>query len=87
MSLANIIRLVASCLIWISLIGCEVNSDIDQDSMEQISLALDWFPNANHAGLFIAIENGYFAEEGLEVSAQHRHIHVGTPPVQASQQS
>ena len=69
MRLINIIRLVVSCLIWISLIGCEVNSDIDQDSMEQISLALDWFPNANHAGLFLAIENGYFAEEGLEVSA------------------
>jgi len=69
MKLTIIIRLVVSCLIGFSLIGCETRSDPDQKSMQQIKLALDWFPNANHAGLFLAIEKGYFAEEGLEVSA------------------
>ena len=36
---------------------------------EQVSvrLALDWFPNANHAGLFMAVDKGYFEDEGLEV--------------------
>lgn len=33
----------------------------------KISLALDWYPNANHAGLFLARERGYFASAGLEV--------------------
>ena len=33
----------------------------------KVKLALDWYPNANHAGLFVAQEKGYFAEEGLEV--------------------
>ena len=28
---------------------------------------MDWYPNANHAGLFVALDKGYFAEEGLEV--------------------
>ena len=39
-------------------------------SLEKINvkLALDWYPNANHAGLFVALEKGYFAEEGLEVN-------------------
>ena len=32
-----------------------------------IRLALDWYPNANHAGLYMAEEKGYFADEGLEV--------------------
>ena len=32
-----------------------------------ITLALDWYPNANHAGLFLARERGYFADAGLEV--------------------
>jgi ABC-type nitrate/sulfonate/bicarbonate transport system substrate-binding protein len=32
---------------------------------EAISVALDWYPNANHAGLFLALERGYYAEEGL----------------------
>jgi putative hydroxymethylpyrimidine transport system substrate-binding protein len=32
---------------------------------ERISVALDWYPNANHAGLFLALERGYYAAEGL----------------------
>jgi ABC-type nitrate/sulfonate/bicarbonate transport system substrate-binding protein len=30
-------------------------------------VALDWTPNTNHTGLYVALENGYFADEGLEV--------------------
>lgn len=33
--------------------------------LEPISVPLDWYPNANHAGLFLALERGYYAEEGL----------------------
>jgi putative hydroxymethylpyrimidine transport system substrate-binding protein len=33
--------------------------------LEAFSVALDWYPNANHAGLFLAQERGYYAEEGL----------------------
>jgi putative hydroxymethylpyrimidine transport system substrate-binding protein len=29
---------------------------------------MDWYPNSNHLGLFIAQEKGYFAEENLEVT-------------------
>lgn len=35
---------------------------------ESINLALDWYPNANHAGLFIARERGFFEREGLEIN-------------------
>lgn len=34
-------------------------------SLEAISVPLDWYPNANHAGLFLALERGYYADEGL----------------------
>ena len=40
----------------------------EQTGPISVSLALDWFPNANHIGLYIAREKGYFQEEGLEVS-------------------
>lgn len=33
----------------------------------RVSLALDWFPNASHAGLYAALYEGYFEQEGLEV--------------------
>ena len=32
-----------------------------------VSLMLDWTPNTNHTGLFVAQEKGYFAKEGLDV--------------------
>lgn len=33
-----------------------------------ITVILDWVPNTNHTGLYTALEEGYFAEEGLNVS-------------------
>jgi ABC-type nitrate/sulfonate/bicarbonate transport system substrate-binding protein len=35
--------------------------------MEKIKIALDWTPNINHIGFFIANEKGFFADQGLEV--------------------
>lgn len=37
-------------------------------SAETISIALDWFPNANHAGLFLASSNGGFAGAALDIA-------------------
>ena len=36
-----------------------------EPELEPISVALDWYPNANHAGLYLAQERGYYAEEDL----------------------
>jgi putative hydroxymethylpyrimidine transport system substrate-binding protein len=33
-----------------------------------VKLALDWYPNANHLGLYIAREKGYFQQENLDVT-------------------
>lgn len=32
-----------------------------------ITVVLDWTPNTNHTGLYVALENGYFDDEGLTV--------------------
>lgn len=41
--------------------------DVAAQEAEKISIALDWYPNANHAGLFLAQERGYFEDAGLDV--------------------
>lgn len=33
-----------------------------------VSIALDWYPWGNHTGLYLAEANGYFADEGLDVT-------------------
>jgi putative hydroxymethylpyrimidine transport system substrate-binding protein len=37
-------------------------------SGDAISIALDWFPNANHAGLFLAEATGQFDAAGLDIA-------------------
>ncbi len=34
---------------------------------EKITFALDWTPNTNHTGLYVAKEKGYFEQAGLDV--------------------
>ena len=43
-------------------LGCSKKIDA-----QNISFILDWTPNTNHTGLFVAQEKGFFAEEGLNV--------------------
>lgn len=35
---------------------------------KELDVVLDWYPNALHAFLYVAIEKGYYAEEGLQVN-------------------
>jgi ABC-type nitrate/sulfonate/bicarbonate transport system substrate-binding protein len=34
---------------------------------QKVTILLDWFPNTNHTGLYVAKEKGYFAKEDLDV--------------------
>lgn len=41
-----------------------------QEDKQKITFVLDWTPNTNHTGLYVAQEKGYFEEVGLEVEIQ-----------------
>jgi len=34
---------------------------------EEVTVILDYVPNTNHTGMYVALHNGYYAEEGLDV--------------------
>ena len=64
----------AICLMF--LIGCAILLTVQIDSradshqkveMEKVTLLLDWFPNVDHAPLYVAQENKIFTKHGLEV--------------------
>lgn len=38
-----------------------------QTGSETITVVLDWTPNTNHTGIYVALANGYFEEAGLNV--------------------
>lgn len=46
--------------------GCGKDS-ASEDGLEEVSVVLDWYPNALHTFLYVAEEKGYFAEEGLKL--------------------
>lgn len=39
----------------------------ENQNNKKITIVLDWTPNTNHTGLYVAQEKGFFAEQGLEV--------------------
>ena len=52
------------------LVACETEETADLDEMDDIELILDWVPNTNHTGLYVAQEMGYFEEAGVNVTVR-----------------
>ncbi len=48
-----------------AIVGCGKNAK--EEGQRQVTVVLDWTPNTNHTGLYVAIEKGYFEEEGINV--------------------
>ena len=52
-------------------VGCQEKQDpLPEESskeLKKVTVVLDWVPNTNHTGLYVAKDNGYYREEGLEV--------------------
>lgn len=64
----------ALCVTMLAVLtGCKSSSqaagteDNKESKEEKLTFVLDWTPNTNHTGLYVAEEKGYFKEEGLDV--------------------
>ncbi|MDK2564133.1 ABC transporter substrate-binding protein [Romboutsia sedimentorum] len=58
---------LVSMLTMSVLSGCSSKSNKNEVKNEKITMVLDWTPNTNHTGLFVALEKGYFKEQGIDV--------------------
>lgn len=70
MKLKKLVSLgLISALTISTLSGCSSNkkSEDKKSNEEKVTMVLDWTPNTNHTGLFVALENGYYKEQGLDV--------------------
>ena len=47
--------------------GTNESEDTAED-LKELDVVLDWYPNALHAFLYVAIDKGYYEEEGLKVN-------------------
>ncbi|KMT23253.1 ABC transporter substrate-binding protein [Clostridium cylindrosporum] len=65
--LSLVVALTISALV---MSGCSVDKkDENKESkqLEKTTVVLDWTPNTNHTGLYVALEKGYYKAEGLDV--------------------
>lgn len=44
------------------------SSSSDDEKQQHVDVVLDWTPNTNHSGLYLAQDRGYFADAGLDVT-------------------
>lgn len=40
----------------------------EKDGLRELDVVLDWYPNAIHSFLYVAMEKGYYEEEGLKIN-------------------
>lgn len=58
----KLIAFALALTLVLSLAACGNSAD-----PETITIVLDWTPNTNHTGIYVALANGYFEEAGLNV--------------------
>ncbi len=84
MKIVRIAVLLSALLLAASLaLGCAPN-----DELEPTVLSLDWVPNTNHSGFYVALDQGWYEEEGIDLeiqvpadpSAAIRQVAVGHTP-------
>lgn len=65
-------RFLLFLILTISIIGCSNNTSTNEvkqknDTHKTVSFFLDWTPNTNHTGIYVAKEKGFYDEAGLDV--------------------
>ena len=58
------LALILALVLVLSLASC---GSVKEEGAEKITIVLDWTPNTNHTGIYVAAANGYFEEAGLDV--------------------
>ena len=74
----RLLALVAAISVTLALAGCGEKHDkltAAGSPAQSVSLMLDWFPNADHVGLYEALARHYFTDAGLDV-----HVAVPSDP-------
>jgi putative hydroxymethylpyrimidine transport system substrate-binding protein len=67
---AGLAALIAVAAISLGLASCGEKSEGGTSESEPFSLTLDFYPNADHAGIYMAQKLGYFQDAGLDVTIQ-----------------
>ena len=60
-------RIAAAIALAAMAVACAPTQPAPTKPPQRAVLSLDWVPNTNHTGLYVAMEKGYYKEQGLAV--------------------
>lgn len=66
-SIVMVLAMTAALVLGCTGCGAEDKDSADKGELKDITVILDYVPNTNHTGMYIALEKGYYEEEGLNV--------------------
>lgn len=62
------LAIMLATMMVFTLTGCKAKSDATSaKDLKKITLCLDWTPNTNHTGFYVAANQGYYEEAGISV--------------------
>ncbi|MGN0520211.1 MAG: ABC transporter substrate-binding protein [Candidatus Fimenecus sp.] len=64
----QILAVLLCAVMLLSLAACAGKQTDQTADLQKITLSLDWTPNTNHTGIYVALAKGYFTEAGLDVT-------------------
>ncbi|MGG7188603.1 ABC transporter substrate-binding protein [Clostridium paraputrificum] len=64
--IVSIISMALASIMMLSGCGSSKKSE-REEGLEKVKVILDWTPNTNHTGIYVAKEKGYFKDLGLDV--------------------
>ena len=56
----KILKAMCAAAVALSLVGCAQTSDSDKKELTKVTLMLDYTPNTNHTGFYVAKNKGYY---------------------------
>ena len=68
------LALILSGIMMLSVAACSSGQTAENENtageLQDLDIVLDWYPNAVHSFIYVAMEKGYYEEEGLKVNVQ-----------------
>lgn len=67
MSVRDVSKLMVVLVVMLVVASCQAAQPATPEPPTPVVAMLDWFPNTNHTGLYVALDKGWYEEEGLDV--------------------
>ena len=66
-TITGLAMLLPACALAVAACSDSATSSQSEQARETVSVVLDWTPNTNHSGVYLAMARGYYEQAGIDV--------------------